>query len=173
MVIICLLCVEYRLFVLLMVSAPRFNPSPLRPVPSYIGQAGFVVDEVWLVPRPTILPAGTGMRGWLSTFTQAFLNAIPEDSSSESETHPFASTLHCCNASLFLFFLLCSGICSRASPAFAFCHRSFCCYCRYCLGSLFLRSRTNTYVTLFRALLSDCNLPVLRRRLDALDVDGA
>ncbi|CAN0419351.1 unnamed protein product, partial [Hapterophycus canaliculatus] len=44
--------------------------------------AGFIVDDVWLVPRPTILPAGTGMRGWLSTFTQAFLNAIPEETSS-------------------------------------------------------------------------------------------
>lgn len=48
-------------------------------------KAGFIVDDVRLVPRPTILPAGTGMRGWLSTFTQAFLNAIPEDSSSARE----------------------------------------------------------------------------------------
>lgn len=46
-----------------------------------LDQAGFIVDDVWLVPRPTVLPAGTGMRGWLSTFTQAFLNAIPEESS--------------------------------------------------------------------------------------------
>eukprot|EP00904_Undaria_pinnatifida_P014077 jgi/Undpi1/97/HiC_scaffold_1.g00097.m1 len=43
--------------------------------------AGFIVDKIELVPRPTILPAGTGMRGWMSTFTQAFLNALPEDPS--------------------------------------------------------------------------------------------
>lgn len=51
-------------------------------------QAGFIVDDVALVPRPTILPAGTGMRGWLSTFTLAFINAIPlqesEDPSGEA-----------------------------------------------------------------------------------------
>ncbi len=55
---------------------PRARASPSCLV---FGQAGFIVDDVWLVPRPTVLPAGTGMRGWLSTFTQAFLNAIPED----------------------------------------------------------------------------------------------
>ncbi|CAM9433713.1 unnamed protein product [Sphacelaria rigidula] len=51
-------------------------------------EAGFIVDDVALVPRPTILPAGTGMRGWLSTFTLAFINAIPlqesEDPSGEA-----------------------------------------------------------------------------------------
>lgn len=63
-----------------LVAALPLSPSP--PCPFILSQAGFIVDDVWLVPRPTILPAGTGMRGWLSTFTQAFLNAIPEDSSS-------------------------------------------------------------------------------------------
>ena len=52
----------------------------------YFVQAGFIVDKIELVPRPTILPAGTGMRGWMSTFTQAFLNALPEDPSCRRES---------------------------------------------------------------------------------------
>eukprot|EP00752_Nemacystus_decipiens_P015678 g13992.t1 len=60
---------------------PWYFPTP-HEYRRLLEAAGFIVDDVWLVPRPTILPAGTGMRGWLSTFTQAFLNAIPEDSTS-------------------------------------------------------------------------------------------
>ncbi|CAM9235782.1 unnamed protein product [Scytosiphon promiscuus] len=64
---------------------PWYFPTP-HEYRQLLEAAGFIVDDVWLVPRPTVLPAGTGMRGWLSTFTQAFLNAIPEESSSDGET---------------------------------------------------------------------------------------
>ena len=37
--------------------------------------AGFLVDYVALIPRPTPLP--TGMRGWLSTFANRFCDALP------------------------------------------------------------------------------------------------
>lgn len=39
--------------------------------------AGFVVETVQLIPRPTPLPAG--MRGWLETFANPFCAALPED----------------------------------------------------------------------------------------------
>ena len=39
--------------------------------------AGFVVDDIALVPRPTPLP--TGMSGWLETFRGTILNALPSD----------------------------------------------------------------------------------------------
>ena len=40
-------------------------------------RAGFTVDDIALVPRPTPLP--TGMDGWLETFRGTILNAIPGD----------------------------------------------------------------------------------------------
>lgn len=63
----------------------RVGCTPSLVLSGVVTKAGFIVDDVALVPRPTILPAGTGMRGWLSTFTQAFLNALPEDSSVDGE----------------------------------------------------------------------------------------
>ena len=36
---------------------------------------GFSVDQIDLIPRPTLLP--TGMRGWLETFERATLDRIP------------------------------------------------------------------------------------------------
>ena len=39
--------------------------------------AGFLVDDIALVPRPTPLP--TGMAGWLETFRGTILDAIPGD----------------------------------------------------------------------------------------------
>ncbi|CAN0183911.1 unnamed protein product [Ectocarpus sp. 6 AP-2014] len=64
---------------------PWYFPTPSE-YRRLLEAAGFIVDDVWLVPRPTVLPAGTGMRGWLSTFTKAFLNAIPEEASSNRGT---------------------------------------------------------------------------------------
>ncbi|CAN0000408.1 unnamed protein product [Ectocarpus sp. 4 AP-2014] len=64
---------------------PWYFPTP-HEYQQLLEAAGFIVDDVWLVPRPTVLPAGTGMRGWLSTFTKAFLNAIPEEASSKRGT---------------------------------------------------------------------------------------
>jgi hypothetical protein len=40
-------------------------------------RAGFVPQSVQLIPRPTLLP--TGMRGWLDTFANPFLAALPRD----------------------------------------------------------------------------------------------
>ena len=39
-------------------------------------QAGFLVNYIELIPRPTPLP--TGMRGWLETFAIPFAKALPE-----------------------------------------------------------------------------------------------
>src|SRR5713226_519699 len=38
--------------------------------------AGFTVEEIAIVPRPTILP--TGVEAWLNTFAEDFLGAVPE-----------------------------------------------------------------------------------------------
>lgn len=39
-------------------------------------RAGFRVDYIALIPRPTLLP--TGMRGWLETFAIPFAKVVPE-----------------------------------------------------------------------------------------------
>ncbi len=39
-------------------------------------RAGFVAENIQLIPRPTLLPAG--MRGWLETFANPFCAALPE-----------------------------------------------------------------------------------------------
>jgi trans-aconitate methyltransferase len=39
-------------------------------------RAGFRVEHIALVPRPTLLP--TGMRGWLETFAIPFTKSVPE-----------------------------------------------------------------------------------------------
>jgi SAM-dependent methyltransferase len=51
------------------------------PTPAEFGacleRGGFRVDEIALVPRPTLLP--TGISGWLETFRGTILNALPAD----------------------------------------------------------------------------------------------
>jgi hypothetical protein len=42
-----------------------------------LARAGFQVEEIALVPRPTPLP--TGMSGWLETFRGTILNALAPD----------------------------------------------------------------------------------------------
>ena len=54
-------------------------------------QAGFVVDNIELVPQSVVLPAGTGMKGVLSTFAQAFLSSLPQDPSCAREKILFAA----------------------------------------------------------------------------------
>jgi trans-aconitate methyltransferase len=44
---------------------------------SRLEQAGFTVDYIELIPRPTPLP--TNMGGWLELFAQPFLNRLPAD----------------------------------------------------------------------------------------------
>lgn len=54
---------------------PWFYPTP----DDYHGRleaAGFSVDSIELIPRPTPLP--TGMKGWLETFAGPFYAALPE-----------------------------------------------------------------------------------------------
>jgi hypothetical protein len=43
---------------------------------SRLNRAGFQIDYIALIPRPTPLP--TGMRGWLETFAIPFTNVLPE-----------------------------------------------------------------------------------------------
>jgi SAM-dependent methyltransferase len=40
--------------------------------------AGFSVEEIILIPRPTPLPE-SGMRGWLETFRRGLLDQLPEE----------------------------------------------------------------------------------------------
>ncbi len=40
--------------------------------------AGFIVDEIALIPRPTKLPE-SGMRGWLETFRRGLLDQLPAE----------------------------------------------------------------------------------------------
>jgi trans-aconitate methyltransferase len=40
--------------------------------------AGFAVDQIALIPRPTPLPE-SGMRGWLETFRRGLLEKLPEE----------------------------------------------------------------------------------------------
>lgn len=62
------------------------NINPLLLFAHVPSQAGFIVDDIVLVPRPTVLPQGTGMRGWLSMFTTSFLKALPEEVRNDGES---------------------------------------------------------------------------------------
>ena len=53
---------------------PWFYPTP-QAYRARLEAAGFRVDSIALVPRPTPLP--TGMAGWLATFANPFLAALP------------------------------------------------------------------------------------------------
>jgi trans-aconitate methyltransferase len=54
---------------------PWYFPSDAE-YASVLGGAGFVVDSIALIDRPTPLP--TDVRGWLETFAKAFTGALPE-----------------------------------------------------------------------------------------------
>jgi SAM-dependent methyltransferase len=64
-------------------AARGHDPVALEPwffptAEAYAGRlqrAGFTVRHVELTPRPTSLP--TGLRGWLDTFTEAFVGSLP------------------------------------------------------------------------------------------------
>ncbi len=55
--------------------SPWYFPSPAA-YRALLEAAGFVVERIELVTRPTVLP--TDMRGWLATFGDAFLMALPQ-----------------------------------------------------------------------------------------------
>ncbi|MBN36365.1 MAG: SAM-dependent methyltransferase [Rhodospirillaceae bacterium] len=54
---------------------PWFYPTPEN-YSRRLEAAGFTVDSIELIPRPTPLP--TGMAGWLETFAGIFFAALPE-----------------------------------------------------------------------------------------------
>lgn len=54
---------------------PWYFPSEVE-YRHVLEQAGFVVETIALIPRPTPLP--TDVRGWLETFAGSFLAAMPE-----------------------------------------------------------------------------------------------
>lgn len=60
------------------IEAQRFNPWFFPSAEAYRSRLeahGFVVDTLTLFPRPT--PLSDDLTGWLETFTQAFLAALP------------------------------------------------------------------------------------------------
>jgi len=56
-------------------QSPWYYPSPDE-YRARLDAAGFIVDDIRLVPRPTPLP--TGMLGWLRTFGVSIFAAVPE-----------------------------------------------------------------------------------------------
>ena len=54
---------------------PWYFPSDAE-YASVLGGAGFVVESIALIDRPTPLP--TNVRGWLETFAKSFTGALPE-----------------------------------------------------------------------------------------------
>ena len=55
----------------------NFFPSDTQ-YRSRLEKAGFIVDEIALISRPTKLPE-SGMRGWLETFRRGFLDQLPAE----------------------------------------------------------------------------------------------
>lgn len=56
-------------------SCPWYFPTPTK-YTSLLEQAGFSVNTIELFPRPTKLPGD--VRGWLETFAQHYLCAVPQ-----------------------------------------------------------------------------------------------
>lgn len=54
---------------------PWFFPSPDE-YAALLAEAGFTVERIELIPRPTPLP--TGMAGWLGTFANPFVGGLAE-----------------------------------------------------------------------------------------------
>ena len=60
-------------------DAHRLSPWCFPSAAAYrekLAEAGFSVDEIRIVPRPTALP--TSIESWLDTFAQSFLGVLPE-----------------------------------------------------------------------------------------------
>jgi len=60
-------------------DAHRLNPWYFPSAEAYrkkLEQAQFTVEEIAIVPRPTVLP--TGIEAWLDTFAEDFLGPLPE-----------------------------------------------------------------------------------------------
>jgi trans-aconitate methyltransferase len=60
-------------------DAHRLSPWYFPSADAYrekLEDAGFAVEEIAIIPRPTILP--TGIEAWLDTFAEDFFGALPE-----------------------------------------------------------------------------------------------
>jgi trans-aconitate methyltransferase len=60
-------------------DAHRLSPWYFPSADAYrrkLEDAGFTVEEIAIIPRPTILP--TGVEAWLDTFAEDFLGTVPE-----------------------------------------------------------------------------------------------
>jgi SAM-dependent methyltransferase len=55
----------------------NFFPSDTQ-YRAWLEAAGFIVEEIALIPRPTTLP-DSGMRGWLETFRRGLLEQLPAE----------------------------------------------------------------------------------------------
>jgi trans-aconitate methyltransferase len=55
----------------------NYFPTPSR-YSEQLREAGFHVEEIALIPRPTALPQ-SGMRGWLETFRRGLLDRLPQE----------------------------------------------------------------------------------------------
>jgi SAM-dependent methyltransferase len=61
------------------VEAHRVNPWYFPSAAAYrnkLQEAGFTVEEIRIIPRPTVLP--TSIESWLDTFAGAFFSALPQ-----------------------------------------------------------------------------------------------
>jgi trans-aconitate methyltransferase len=68
-------------------NAQRLSPWYFPSADAYrrkLEEAGFTVEEIAIVPRPTTLP--TGIEAWLDTFAEDFLGAIAEPDRSRART---------------------------------------------------------------------------------------
>jgi len=57
-------------------ASPWFFPTP-EDYRARLAAAGFEVETIALIPRPTVLPVE--MEAWLETFCEAFLHAMPDE----------------------------------------------------------------------------------------------
>jgi trans-aconitate methyltransferase len=56
-------------------AIPWYFPTP-EEYSEVLRAHGFLVEDTWLIPRPTPLP--TGISGWLETFGESFFSVLPE-----------------------------------------------------------------------------------------------
>lgn len=70
------LCAAFEKYAIRSVApVPWYFPSP-EEYRVRLERAGFGIEYIELIPRPTLLP--TGMRGWLETFALPFSKAVPQ-----------------------------------------------------------------------------------------------
>jgi hypothetical protein len=68
-------------------ALPWTFPTP-EAFAAVLGRAGFSVERIALIPRPTPLPAG--MEGWLDLFAKPVLAALPEPDRARAKAEAIA-----------------------------------------------------------------------------------